>query len=105
MAYGAIAAAKYFDLRIPEDVAIAGFDNNPSSAHTEPSLTTVIQPFYEMGRRATTLLLSLLDDPQPSNGYATHRLVDGPSTLDAHALRVKMPATLVVRASSSKPPG
>ncbi len=103
MAYGAIAAAKHFGLRIPEDVAIAGFDDNKSSAHTEPSLTTVIQPFYEMGRRATTLLLSLLGDSQSSNGHATHELVDGSSTLDAHALRVKMPATLVVRASSSKP--
>lgn len=56
----AIGAIKYFKsnaVRIPEDIAIVGFNNDPISAVIEPSLTTVDQPDFEMGTRATNLLL------------------------------------------------
>lgn len=56
-------------VKIPEQIALAGFTNNPTSAVVEPSLTTVSQPGYEMGQLAANHLLDQLeeivpDDPQ-----------------------------------------
>src|SRR5687768_7486476 len=48
-------------LRIPEDVAVAGFDDIMMSAHTLPPLTTVRQPSAQIGRRACQLLLERID--------------------------------------------
>jgi LacI family transcriptional regulator len=103
MAYGAITAAQQRGLRIPEDISIVGFDDNPSSAHMEPALTTVKQPFYEMGQRAIKLLLSLLDEAQPMNGQASHEQSDELPGCFAEAPHIKLPATLVARRSSGKP--
>ncbi|EIM74548.1 LacI family transcriptional regulator [Nitritalea halalkaliphila LW7] len=47
-------------LRVPEEVAVAGFTDNPTAAVVEPSLTTVSQPGYEMGVLAAECLLDQL---------------------------------------------
>lgn len=52
---------KNMGIRIPEDMALAGFTNNPTSGLIEPSLTTVAQPGYEMGKLAVSHLLDQLD--------------------------------------------
>ena len=52
---------KSVGIKIPEDMALAGFTNNPSSAVVEPTLTTVSQPGYEMGKLAVSHLLDQLD--------------------------------------------
>jgi LacI family transcriptional regulator len=52
---------KSLGIRIPEDMALAGFTNNPTSAVVEPPLTTVSQPGYEMGKLAVSHLLDQLD--------------------------------------------
>jgi len=57
-AIGAIRAAHKLGMRVPEDVAIAGFDNIPLAAYTTPPLTTVEQPIIEQGAAAATLLLN-----------------------------------------------
>ncbi|WP_373521146.1 LacI family DNA-binding transcriptional regulator [Aquiflexum sp.] len=49
-------------IKIPEDIALVGFTNNPTSAVVEPSLTTVSQPGYEMGQLAANHLLDQLDE-------------------------------------------
>jgi len=51
-------------MRIPEDIALVGFTNMPVSDALEPSLTTVDQPAYEMGRLAANNLLDQLMDPE-----------------------------------------
>jgi len=48
-------------LKIPEDVSIIGFDNIPLASLTNPSLTTVNQPAYEMGRQAMKLLIDRIE--------------------------------------------
>jgi LacI family transcriptional regulator len=48
-------------IRIPEDIALAGFTDNPTAAVVEPPLTTVSQPGYEMGKLAVSHLLDQLD--------------------------------------------
>ena len=107
MAYGVLAAAEESGLRVPEDLSLIGFDDIPLSAHTRPALTTVRQPFYEMGHRAIALLLSLLELPRPlSNGQY-------PGSVQTHAspapvkqsepIRLQLATDLVVRASCSTP--
>jgi len=60
MAMGAYDAIKRMGLRIPQDVAVVGFDNlELIAAQLYPPLTTVALPHYEMGRRAVELLQSL----------------------------------------------
>src|SRR5579872_4527547 len=100
MAYGVIAAAKQHALRVPEDIAVVGFDDNPSSAHMDPALTTVRQPFYEMGRRASEILLALVDAPRPVNGLNHNGWMPGaPTSIFDEQIRIKMPTSLIVRAS------
>jgi len=105
MAYGAIAAAEQRGLRVPRDVAVVGFDDNPSSAHMEPALTTVRQPFYEMGRRASELLLALVDTPRPVNGLNYNGRLSGvPTSMFDEPIRIKMPTSLIVRTSCGASP-
>jgi LacI family transcriptional regulator len=48
-------------VRIPEDLAVVGFDDNPLAAHLDPPLTTVRQPVEAEGRLAVQLLLDKID--------------------------------------------
>ena len=49
-------------LRVPEDVAVVGYDSTSICAHTEPPLTSVRQPIYAMARRATELLVAHIEE-------------------------------------------
>ncbi|MFN7950040.1 MAG: LacI family DNA-binding transcriptional regulator [Blastocatellia bacterium] len=60
-AIGAMCAIRDAGLAIPEEIAVAGFDNVPLSAYTAPPLTTVDQPTVEQGRQAATLLLERIE--------------------------------------------
>ena len=63
MAYGALETMARHGLRAPDDISIGGFDDLMLAQMTTPHLTTVRQPFREMGRRAVELLLSQLRAP------------------------------------------
>lgn len=57
----AISAMQYLkekNVNVPSDIAFVGFSNEPISAVIEPSLTTVIQPDFEMGKEAVKLLIN-----------------------------------------------
>jgi LacI family transcriptional regulator len=86
-AVGALKAAHEHDLRVPEDLSIAGFDDIDLARATQPMLTTVRQPLQEMGRMAVTLLMRLID---------RHRL---------DALHVELATQLVPRESTGPAPG
>jgi DNA-binding LacI/PurR family transcriptional regulator len=60
-AMGAICAIQDANLRIPEGIAIVGFDNVPLAAYMTPPLTTVDQPTKQQGREAARLLLDRLE--------------------------------------------
>ncbi|HXH80801.1 LacI family DNA-binding transcriptional regulator [Nocardioides sp.] len=81
-AAGALASVQAAGLRVPEDVAVIGFDDVPLAARTTPALSTVQQPCREMGRAAASMLMQYLD------GSA------------ALATDVVLPTTLVVRGST-----
>lgn len=61
MAMGARLALYRRGIRVPEEVSIMGFDDQPASAYLSPPLTTVVQPATEMGRTAARMLLQLLE--------------------------------------------
>jgi DNA-binding LacI/PurR family transcriptional regulator len=60
MAAGALHALHEAARRVPEDVAIVGFDDSPIATSTEPRLSSVRQPIEEQGREMTRLLLRLI---------------------------------------------
>ena len=60
MTIGAFAAVRAADLRIPEDVALVGYDETPWAALLTPPLTVVRQPARDMGRIAAEMLLRRL---------------------------------------------
>jgi DNA-binding LacI/PurR family transcriptional regulator len=81
MAVGALRALRFAGRRVPDDVALVGFDDTPLARHTVPPLTTVRQPIDEMAQATADLLLAQL-----ANGSRRENIV--------------VPTTLVVRGST-----
>jgi LacI family transcriptional regulator len=81
MAFGAMRALRNAGRRVPDDVAVVGFDDIPASAMTHPPLTTVRQPLYEMGRTAASMVMAAVRG-------------------EPIAKRIELPTSLVVRDSS-----
>jgi LacI family transcriptional regulator len=67
-AYGALLSARNRGVRVPEDLAVAGFDDLPSSAVTAPGLTSVALPGLSMGRTAARRLLDIIGDDSLDDG-------------------------------------
>ncbi|HZG05534.1 MAG TPA: LacI family DNA-binding transcriptional regulator [Streptomyces sp.] len=82
MAAGALAELRRQGRRVPDDVAVVGFDDSIIARHTDPPLTSVRQPVEEIGRTITELLLREIDEP----GSARRHMV--------------LPTSLVVRDST-----
>jgi LacI family transcriptional regulator len=85
MALGAVEALRRRGLRVPEDMSVVGFDDLPEVRWSAPPLTTVRQPFTEMGRLAARTVLALARGEQPASP------------------RVELGTELVVRASTAAP--
>jgi DNA-binding LacI/PurR family transcriptional regulator len=68
MAHGALRALREAGRRVPEDVAVIGFDDIELAGYTEPPLTTVRQPILEIGRQLARHLLRLAagEEVEPS---------------------------------------
>ena len=61
MAFGAIMMALREDVRVPEDISIVGFDNSPIAALGHVIITTVNQPLAEMGAKATSAIINIIE--------------------------------------------
>ncbi|MEX0746240.1 MAG: GntR family transcriptional regulator [Phycisphaeraceae bacterium] len=81
--YRALAA---MNLRVPEDISVVGFDDDPLAEWLNPPLTTVRQPFSQMGEAAIELLCQRMENPRTP---VEHRV---------------LPAELVQRASTAAAP-
>jgi DNA-binding LacI/PurR family transcriptional regulator len=60
---GALTAIQELGLRIPDDIAIAAFDDIPWASLLDPPLTAVPQPTYALGKTAGEMLLARIADP------------------------------------------
>jgi DNA-binding LacI/PurR family transcriptional regulator len=81
MALGALRAIRDAGLRVPEDIALVGFDDLPLAERSDPPLTTIRQPIHRTGTTAVEMLIDLIEYPNGSS----HRVV--------------LPTELVVRVS------
>ncbi|WP_404474564.1 LacI family DNA-binding transcriptional regulator [Microbacterium aerolatum] len=65
MARGVITALRRAGLRVPDDVAVVGYDDSSVALTTDPLLTTVRQPMYKQGETMAAVLLSRLAGQEP----------------------------------------
>jgi DNA-binding LacI/PurR family transcriptional regulator len=63
MAAGALRALRRGERRVPEGVAVIGFEDSPLARHTDPKLATVRQPVEAMGERLASELPALSGGP------------------------------------------
>lgn len=71
MAFGALEAIHEAGLRVPEDIAVVGFDNIRLAAFSSPPLTTMHDPNVKHGQLAAELLLNLIDGKTPPQRQIT----------------------------------
>ncbi len=64
-------------LRVPEDVAVVGFDDVLMSGYTSPPLTTVRQPAEQIGRRSAEIIFSLIEDDGDEITLPIHERISG----------------------------
>ncbi len=83
IAIGALRALHESGVRVPEDIAVVGFDDLPEEIVIEPFLTVSAQPAYEMGRQAMALLLKRIAEEDTDD-----------------IQEIVLPTELIVRASS-----
>lgn len=81
LAYGAMRAIREAHLRIPQDIAVVGFDDQDASAFVEPPLTTIRQPVQSVGVAAVELLLKHLKADPASNRADPERLKIEPTLI------------------------
>ncbi len=66
LAAGAMRAIHEQSLKIPDDIALAGFDDATWTTLVQPQITLIAQPTYEIGQSATELLIKRIEQPQRS---------------------------------------
>lgn len=81
MAVGAMRCLYDNGLRVPDDISVVGFDDLRIAAMTTPRLTTVRQPFFEIGEKAINHLMALIEEPastvqQQGIYYLPHHVVE-----------------------------
>jgi DNA-binding LacI/PurR family transcriptional regulator len=88
MAIGALRTLRRWGRRVPEDVAVVGFNDLASARHSNPPLTTVHQPVRALGREMGRMLVEAIDGREPSPLILPTRLVvreSAPAALPAPA--------------------
>jgi DNA-binding LacI/PurR family transcriptional regulator len=87
---GALRGMLDCGLRTPEDIAFVTFDELTAEDVFRPSITSIVQPAYDIGYRATEILMERIHE-------GTIAALQGPR------IEIRLPATLKVRESSSQP--
>jgi DNA-binding LacI/PurR family transcriptional regulator len=90
IAYGVVRTAEDLGLRVPADLSVVGFDDNPIAGRMRPALTTARQDVVAKGRAAAAALTAAIErDRSGATGRARH---------------VRLPTELVLRDSTAAPP-
>lgn len=73
MTVGALACLTERGIKVPDEVAVVGFDDVAWAGYLRPPLSTVSQPTYELGRTAASLLLARIAEPRrPASRITLH---------------------------------
>lgn len=75
MADGALAAIERAGLRVPDDIAVGGFDDSPVAAAARPPLTTIRQPWNRISEMMVRQLLAQIDGEGPATVILPTELV------------------------------
>jgi LacI family transcriptional regulator len=86
IAFGAIRGLKEAGLKVPDDISVVAFDDLPEEWVAEPFLTVAAQPAYDIGHRASMLLLDHITGSHQATGES-----------------VVLPFELIIRGSSAPP--
>ena len=73
MALGALDALRRAGRRVPEDVAVGGFDDSSAAVAARPALTTIRQPWQRISGEMVRLLLAAIGGEPPAGGDPAHR--------------------------------
>ena len=65
MAFGAMEAAQERGLVVGRDIAVIGFDDVPLAAYFRPTLTTIRQPIYDIGKKLSQILIEIIKGEEP----------------------------------------
>lgn len=87
MCFGAVRAIQDAGLRVPEDIAVVGFDDIPAAARHQPALTTVRQPIHQLGSIAAQTLIDQLecnDTDTPRRIILPTELILRETTVNSH---------------------
>lgn len=87
IAIGIMRALRDAGMRVPDDISVVSFDDLPQAITIDPFFTVASQPAYEMGQKATALLLSRLAENGP-----------------AEPQDIILPVEIIIRKSSGRPP-
>lgn len=88
IALGVLHAARDLGLRVPEDLSLVSFDDQPWAEWISPPLTTIAQPVEDLGAKAMDLFFQQLDAP----------------STQGEAKQIRLPMTLIERQSVTHPP-
>ena len=88
-AIGAIRALQEVGLRVPEDVSVVGFDDLHIAAYNQPSLTTIRQPLFEMGKLSAQTLLKNLSKIENKEEISKVEMVEPELIVRNSTARVK----------------
>jgi LacI family transcriptional regulator len=86
LAIGALRAIRDFNLNVPQDISLFGYDNIPLANYLVPRLSTASKDGIKIGQEATRLLLARLQDP------------------DRPRQEIRLPAHLILRESTGPAP-
>ncbi len=74
IAMGVIKRLKENGFKVPEDVAVIGFDDNPFCKYFEPPLTTLRQEKHQIGTEAARYLINLIENPDQEADFGELRI-------------------------------
>lgn len=76
IASGVIEALRDYDLLVPRDVSVIGFDDHPIATKVTPRLTTIRQPLHLEGSMAADMALELIDGAEPTTTVLHMELIE-----------------------------
>src|SRR5690606_22030999 len=71
---GCMQTLRDMGLKVPDDVALVGFSDNPLNHMLNPSLSCVRQPTFEIGQRSAELMIELIESKTPTESFKTIQL-------------------------------